>query len=71
MKPALRLAIKTESIKVDSVDNITVPKKVNKKIASCLKNLKLGDQIFKPAIKIPAATRLITPVKVKLELINS
>jgi len=68
---ALLLARKTESIKLDNVHARVKAIKAKVKTAFFVMKLRVGDQKFKPTRKIPATTRLMSPLKVKLEFINS
>ena len=69
--PALRLAIKVESVRYESVNKKVKTKKTKGKIAFCLMKARDGDQKSTPATKIPANTRLMTLPKLKQEFINS
>ncbi len=71
LKPALRLAIKTAFIKNDSVNISVKMMKAATKTAFSLMKTKAGDQICRPARKMPAITRLVRLARVKQELINS
>ena len=70
-KPARRLAIKVASIKDDSVHNRVKIIKAEQKMAFCLTKPNAGDHNPKPAMKMPAAIREMSPLRVKQEFIKS
>ena len=70
-KPALRLAMKVALMKLKSTHSGVNTMKAAVKMASPLMKLKAGDQKPRPAIKIAAVIKLVSPHKVKPELINS
>ena len=63
-KPARLLAMKVESTKFDSVQSKAKMMKAAVKTAFCLTKAKAGDQKPRPAMKIPATTRLTRPLRV-------
>jgi len=71
IKPALRLAIKVALAKPDNANNRARVMKMVAKIAFPLMKAKAGDQKSRLARKIPAIARLMRPLKVKKEFINS
>ena len=70
-KLALRLATKVASIKDDSVHKRVKMTKAELKMAFCLMKTMAGDHTPEPAMKMPASTRLMRPLKVRQEFINS
>ena len=71
IKPALLLAIKGVPAKSDNVNSSVKMMKVAEKIAFALMKAKAGDQKSTLARKMPAIARLMRPLKVKQEFINS
>jgi len=69
-KLARRLAIKVASIKDDSVHDRVKTMKTEQKTAFCLMKLNAGDHNPEPAMKMPAASREMSPLKVKQEFIS-
>ena len=64
VKPALLLAIKVESTKLDNVHNKAKTMKAAVKMAFCLTKANAGDQKPRPAMKMPDTTRLARPLRV-------
>ena len=67
---ALLVATKVVSVKWDSVHNRVKAMKAAAKMAFLLTKPIAGDQKPKPAMKIPAISRLMSPLKVKQNLFN-
>ena len=67
---ALLTATNVESIMWDSVHNRVKKMKAAAKIAFSPTKLIAGDQMSKPVIKMPAISRLMSPLKVKQVFIN-
>jgi hypothetical protein len=68
---ALLLAMNTDSVIPDSVQNTANKTKAMMNIALCLMKLKAGDQISRPATKTAAPTKAAIPLRVKQEFIIS